>query len=79
MAAMAAKKDRKVEAYSTAQVVFIQDTSGPTDSETINWAINTMLLMMATSVPRPRACFSGTVSPFLMPNCKIDKINRYCS
>lgn len=73
MAAMAAAKDKNVEAYKMAHVVCIQATSGPTHSETISWAIKTMLLIMATSVPRPRACFSGTVSPLCTRNCNAKK------
>ena len=63
MADMAAKADKNDEAYKIAHVVSNQVIMGPMLKETINWAINTTLLIMATSVPKPRLCFSGTFSP----------------
>lgn len=65
---MAAKEAKIVERYKIAQVVWTQATIGPTTTETISWPTNTMLLIIATSVPRPRACFRGTVSPSRIRN-----------
>ena len=76
MAQMAATNDKTLEAYKMAQVVCIQAIKGPTSIATINCAMKTMLLMMAISVPRPRFCLSGTLSPFRTRNCKQKQTNQ---
>lgn len=70
MADIAAKNAKNVDAYNMAHVVCIQEINGPIDSEITSCAMNTILLMMATSVPKPRACLSGTDSPLCMRNYK---------
>lgn len=78
MADIAAKNAKNVDAYNIAHVVCIQEINGPIDSEITSCAMNTILLMMATSVPKPRACLSGTDSPLCMRNYrKSKKIHMY--
>lgn len=54
VAAMDPKKARALATLTTAVVVPDIDTIVPMQRDRINWARNTMLETIATSVPRPR-------------------------
>lgn len=65
VAHMAPQKLRKLAVDTTAAVVPDHATIEPIQIDRMNCAKNTMLLTMATSVPRPRTCVPLFASPLV--------------
>lgn len=63
VALIAPQKLRKAATLTTAVVVPDQITILPMHSDRMNWARNTMLLTMATSVPSPRTSVPVIAAP----------------
>lgn len=59
LAAKLAQNPKKLDIYTTTVVVLATLTMLPRQSDSVNWATNTMLLTTATSVPRPLWKFSS--------------------
>jgi hypothetical protein len=66
VATMAPHKLRMAAVLMTVVVVWKMLTIDPIHMERMNWARNTMLLTIATSVPSPRSCVSHLASPSLV-------------
>ena len=63
VAEIAPQKAKKLATETTAVVVPLHETIEPMHIDKMNWARNTMLLTMATSVPRPRNSVPSLASP----------------
>lgn len=80
VATMAPQKLRKLATPTTAVVVPARLTMLPMHMERMNWARKTMLLTMATSVPKPRswvASFASPVSVTSNSNQRMQDINNF--
>lgn len=80
VALIAPQKLRKLATLTTAVVVPDQITIEPMHKDSTNCARNTMLLTMATSVPRPRTSVPTIATPVAsVANCKQSiNINENC-